>query len=87
MEGYFSPPKRDLVGGHEGIGEVVAIGSGTVEPKVKLGQRVGIKYVAAACLNCEQCLSGNDCCTFISLVPFEIKCSLLYCRLYSYQEN
>ena len=64
MKGYFSPPKKNLVGGHEGIGEVVAIGRGTANSKVKLDQRVGIKYVAESCLqdDCEQCIAGCDCC-------------------------
>lgn len=54
------PPKVPLVGGHEGVGEVVAIGKDTVNSPVKLGDRVGIKWVAYSCLNCEQCRKGLE---------------------------
>lgn len=49
-----------LVGGHEGIGEVVAIGENTSECPVKVGDRVGIKWLAYSCLNCEQCRNGRE---------------------------
>ena len=35
-----------LIGGHEGVGVVVAIGSNTNHSPVKLGERVGIKWLA-----------------------------------------
>lgn len=54
------PPKVPLVGGHEGVGEIVAIGKDTVDSPVKLGDRVGIKWVAYSCLNCEQCRKGLE---------------------------
>ncbi|TEB15139.1 mannitol-1-phosphate dehydrogenase [Coprinellus micaceus] len=54
------PPKVPLVGGHEGVGEVVAIGKGTVDSPVKLGDRVGIKWIAYSCLTCEQCRKGLE---------------------------
>jgi hypothetical protein len=38
------------IGGHEGVGEVVAVGSG-VKTFVK-GSKAGIKYTADACLTC-----------------------------------
>ncbi|KAJ1026697.1 hypothetical protein NDA16_002295 [Ustilago loliicola] len=46
------PPKLPLIGGHEGAGIVVALGQGA-EEYVKKGDRVGIKWIADACLNCE----------------------------------
>ncbi|KAG1862037.1 chaperonin 10-like protein [Suillus subalutaceus] len=49
-----------LVGGHEGVGEVVAIGENTGECPVKIGDRVGIKWLAYSCLNCEQCRNGRE---------------------------
>ncbi|GAA5882563.1 hypothetical protein JCM3774_002350 [Rhodotorula dairenensis] len=53
-------PKLPLIGGHEGAGHVVAIGKGT-KTKLKLGDAVGIKWLATACLDhCEDCLSGNE---------------------------
>lgn len=49
-----------LVGGHEGIGEIIAIGANTSDCPVKLGDRVGIKWLAYSCLNCEQCRNGRE---------------------------
>ncbi|KAJ7173932.1 chaperonin 10-like protein [Mycena crocata] len=54
------PAKTPLVGGHEGVGVIVAIGSGTVNAPVKIGDRVGIKWLADSCLNCEQCRKGRE---------------------------
>ncbi|TFK64155.1 GroES-like protein [Pluteus cervinus] len=49
-----------LVGGHEGVGTVVAIGKGTVNSEVKIGERVGVKWIAATCLRCEMCRKGHE---------------------------
>lgn len=38
-----------LVGGHEGIGRVVAIGQGSTEKFVKIGDRVGVKWIGGVC--------------------------------------
>lgn len=46
------------VGGHEGIGKVVKLGPDVTN--LKEGQAVGVKWVARACLACEQCLAGRD---------------------------
>lgn len=62
------PPKVPLVGGHEGVGEVVAIGKGTVDSPVKLGDRVGIKWIAYSCLTCEQCRKGLEQSESLSLI-------------------
>lgn len=59
-----APTQAGQVGGHEGVGTVVAFGDGAEASGLKLGQRVGIKWMAYACLNCLACLSGRDaCCT------------------------
>ncbi|KAJ7642859.1 hypothetical protein B0H17DRAFT_1104855 [Mycena rosella] len=59
--GHFELPR---VGGHEGIGHIVAIGEHTVGSPVKIGDRVGIKWIANTCLKCEMCRTGNEpCCT------------------------
>ncbi|KAF9262435.1 NAD(P)-binding protein [Marasmius fiardii PR-910] len=50
-----------IVGGHEGIGKIIAIGEGTVPAvanPVKVGDRVGLKWFANACLKCEFCQTG-----------------------------
>jgi len=51
--------KLPLIGGHEGAGFVVAIGKGTSSP-IKVGQAVGIKWLATSCLSCEACARGNE---------------------------
>ncbi|TDZ33667.1 Alcohol dehydrogenase 2 [Colletotrichum spinosum] len=52
------PTPKGQVGGHEGVGEVIAAGVGVTSPAV--GSRVGIKYAADACLNCDRCLQGGE---------------------------
>lgn len=49
-----------LIGGHEGVGVIVAIGENTTSSPVKVGDRVGIKWLASCCLNCEQCRKGRE---------------------------
>lgn len=51
--------KVPCIGGHEGAGYVVAIGDNTHED-IKLGDAVGIKWLADSCLSCEQCNKGNE---------------------------
>ena len=57
--------KLPLVGGHEGVGNIVAIGAHTVDSPVKIGDRVGIKWLADSCLQCEQCRKGLEQCLFL----------------------
>ncbi|KAJ7220327.1 chaperonin 10-like protein [Mycena pura] len=52
--------KTPLVGGHEGVGDIVAIGNNTSHSPVKVGDRVGIKWLADSCLHCEQCRKGRE---------------------------
>jgi propanol-preferring alcohol dehydrogenase len=40
------------VGGHEGVGKIVKLGPGTGDSNVKVGDRVGIKWIAGVCGNC-----------------------------------
>lgn len=54
------PPMNPLIGGHEGVGEIVAIGENTTNSPVKLGDRVGIKWLANSCLDCEFCRKGSE---------------------------
>ena len=48
------------VTGHEGIGKIVKMGPGTENSERKVGDRVGIKWISAACGDCAACLNGND---------------------------
>ncbi|KAH9922457.1 chaperonin 10-like protein [Fomitopsis serialis] len=49
--------KLPLIGG---VGTVVAIGEHTQGSPVKLGDRVGIKWLAYSCLDCELCRKGLE---------------------------
>jgi D-arabinose 1-dehydrogenase-like Zn-dependent alcohol dehydrogenase len=53
-------PNNPLIGGHEGVGEIVAIGENTANSPVKVGDRVGIKWLANSCLDCEFCRKGSE---------------------------
>ncbi|GMF21187.1 unnamed protein product [Phytophthora lilii] len=54
-------PKRKLplVGGHEGTGYIAAVGAGT-ETELKVGDPVGVKWLAKTCLGCEDWRKGNE---------------------------
>jgi len=55
----FAPPTvKGQIGGHEGIGKIVAHGQGVSSPP--LGAHVGIKYISSACLTCKYCLTGAE---------------------------
>lgn len=51
--------KMPLIGGHEGAGVVVALGDGA-DQFVKVGDRVGIKWIADSCLACDFCRRGHE---------------------------
>ena len=42
------------------MGIIVAIGAHTQDSPVKLGDRVGIKWLADSCLQCETCRKGLE---------------------------
>lgn len=46
-----------VVGGHEVIGTVVGLGGGA--KGLKLGQRVGLGWMASSCMTCASCLAGE----------------------------
>ena len=49
-------PKRDLIPGHEGYGEVVALGEGVDD--LEIGQLVGNAWLWSACGVCQYCRTG-----------------------------
>jgi propanol-preferring alcohol dehydrogenase len=51
-------PGLPFIPGHEGIGLVVAIGTGVTT--VKEGDRVGVPWLYSACGHCEYCLSAHE---------------------------
>lgn len=58
---HLAPTPKGQIGGHEGVGEIVAFGPGAAEISgLKLGNRVGIKWMAYTCGNCVLCLAGLD---------------------------
>lgn len=58
LDGDLPAPKYPLVLGHEIVGTVEAIGS-QVE-NVRVGDRVGIPWLASACLKCDYCRKGTE---------------------------
>jgi len=58
--GHLPPTPVGQIGGHEGVGTVVAFGPGTDSSSLKLGSRVGIKWIASVCGSCMACLAGRD---------------------------
>lgn len=51
--------KLPHVGGHEGVGRIVALGPGC-DGSVKLGGLVGIRFLSRVCRRCEFCLAGIE---------------------------
>jgi propanol-preferring alcohol dehydrogenase len=49
-------PKPPFIPGHEGIGSIVAVGTGVTTAKI--GDRVGVPWLYSACGHCEYCLSA-----------------------------
>lgn len=59
-KGLPFPTPAGQVGGHEGVGKIVKLGPGSEAQNVKIGDRVGIKWMAGICGNCPPCLEGHD---------------------------
>lgn len=51
--------KLPHVGGHEGVGRIVALGPG-VSDDVKIGTFVGIRFASRVCRRCDFCLAGTE---------------------------
>ncbi|QKX54972.1 uncharacterized protein TRUGW13939_02062 [Talaromyces rugulosus] len=54
------PTPEEQIGGHEGVGHIVRLGPGAETSGLGIGDRVGVKWVASACGNCEPCYAGLD---------------------------
>ncbi|KAK0721024.1 alcohol dehydrogenase II [Lasiosphaeris hirsuta] len=61
---HLPPTPAGQVGGHEGVGIIAAFGAGAEAAAaaggLKLGDRVGIKWIASICGACIACLAGRD---------------------------
>lgn len=55
---WVAKPSIPLVGGHEGVGVVVARGDAVSE--FEIGDYAGIKWINGVCTKCGFCLSGNE---------------------------
>ncbi|EHK27025.1 uncharacterized protein TRIVIDRAFT_34930 [Trichoderma virens Gv29-8] len=51
--------KLPHVGGHEGIGRIIALGPG-VDEDIKVGTYVGIRFASRICRRCNFCLAGKE---------------------------
>ncbi|MBX7434664.1 zinc-binding alcohol dehydrogenase family protein [Mycobacterium sp. Y57] len=58
-EGDLPVHRRDVVPGHEVVGEVVQIGPG-VDTELAVGDRVGIAWLRHTCGECEYCRRGRE---------------------------
>ncbi|KAI1167135.1 alcohol dehydrogenase-like protein [Nemania serpens] len=57
---HLPPTQAGQVGGHEGVGHIVKLGEGAEKVGVKVGDRVGIKWIAEACLTCPPCTESLE---------------------------
>ncbi|KAK0652477.1 putative alcohol dehydrogenase [Cercophora newfieldiana] len=57
---HLPPTPTGQIGGHEGIGHIVAFGPDTSHPNLRIGSRVGIKWIASVCGSCIACFAGRD---------------------------
>ena len=55
---HASPNPLPLIMGHEGVGQVVEVGS--PDGRFGVGDRVGIGYVYSACGHCRECHTGGE---------------------------
>ena len=58
VDGELSHPRLPLVPGHEIVGTIVELGEGVRD--LRVGQRVGIPWLAHTCGSCRYCLSGQE---------------------------
>lgn len=59
IEGRTPPPHLPVVLGHQVVGVVVDVGERPLHT-VRIGQRVGVAWIASACGKCHHCLAGNE---------------------------
>ncbi|HEY9300981.1 MAG TPA: NAD(P)-dependent alcohol dehydrogenase [Phormidium sp.] len=58
IDGDWGNSRYPLVPGHEVIGEVVELGSQVQH--LKIGDRIGVGWQMSSCLQCPDCLKGNE---------------------------
>lgn len=59
VDGELNHPKLPLIPGHEVVGRIDAIGS-AVGQEHKIGDRVGVPWLAHTCGSCSYCIHGHE---------------------------
>src|SRR5512146_2104590 len=58
VDGELPDPKLPIVPGHQIAGTIEALGSGVTE--LRIGDRVGVPWLASACGTCAYCTTGRE---------------------------
>lgn len=58
IDGELKSPKLPLIPGHEIVGKVTATGAGVKD--IKVGDRVGVPWLASTCQHCAFCMKGQE---------------------------
>ncbi|HEX7941495.1 MAG TPA: alcohol dehydrogenase catalytic domain-containing protein, partial [Gemmatimonadaceae bacterium] len=66
VDGRLEPSHFPIIPGHQVVGRIEECGAGVAE--VRVGQRVGVAWIASACGACHWCLAGDEnlCPSFVS---------------------
>ncbi|KAL7923774.1 alcohol dehydrogenase [Trichoderma austrokoningii] len=56
---HITNVKLPHVGGHEGIGRIVALGPGVPED-IKIGSYIGVPFIARVCRRCNYCMAAKE---------------------------
>jgi len=60
IEGRTPPPQLPVILGHQVVGIVEEFQSAELLDSIKVGQRVGVAWIASACGKCQFCVSGQE---------------------------
>jgi propanol-preferring alcohol dehydrogenase len=60
IEGDIHPPRLPITPGHQVVGVVDSLGDSSYEMGVRVGDRVGVPWLYAACGSCEFCRRGEE---------------------------
>jgi propanol-preferring alcohol dehydrogenase len=60
IEGRTAPPQLPAILGHQVVGIVEGLERRETLESIKIGQRVGVAWIASACGLCQYCLSGQE---------------------------
>ncbi|MGH8225160.1 MAG: zinc-dependent alcohol dehydrogenase family protein [Gammaproteobacteria bacterium] len=58
VDGELTPPKWPVIPGHEVVGKIAGLGKGA--SGFRVGERVGLAWLAGACGHCDYCLRGEE---------------------------